>query len=193
MIYAIIAGLLLGWIYTKTQPKIEQQARMEREIAIKEVMPASTSVFVEDTLADGTVIIIGYEDEQKSKVAGYASVAIGGGFSSNIKTMVGFSPQLKVNAIKVISQNETPGLGTHIQDDWFQKQFSDKSVEQLKVDKDGGKIESITGATISSRAVTNSISALVEKLSTSDELPGYAKEKKDTIVSSDTIIKNGVE
>ncbi len=164
MIYAALAGLFLGWVYTKTAPQIAKQQRLERERAIREVMPAGATVFDEDTLPDGTVVVVGYADETKERPVGYAAVAVGAGFSSNIKTMVGLNTDLTVSAIKVLYQSETPGLGTHTQDEWFQKQFAGKGPEELLVDKDGGAIKSITGATISSRAVANSVRALVEKL-----------------------------
>jgi len=176
MIYAGVAGALLGWVYTKTAPKIEEQARMERQQAIKEVMPPDAKVFEEKTLSDGTVVVVGYADDAKTQVAGYAAEAVGTGFSSDVRTMVGFLPDFRINAIKVISQNETPGLGTHTQDEWFQKQFSGKTIDELLVNKDGGKIQAITGATISSRAVTNSVRKLAEKLSQSTELPKTAPQ-----------------
>jgi electron transport complex protein RnfG len=73
--------------------------------------------------------------------------------------------------MKVLSQVETPGLGTKVEevkygdeDPWFTQQFLQKSAATLAVDKDGGEIQSITGATISSRALTKSVVAAYEKL-----------------------------
>ena len=51
MIYALLAGLFLGWIYTKTKPKIDEQARLEKELAIKAVMPAEAVAFKEASIA----------------------------------------------------------------------------------------------------------------------------------------------
>jgi electron transport complex protein RnfG len=72
--------------------------------------------------------------------------------------------------IKIISQKETPGLGALCVNSepfngkkWSTLQFVGKGIGDLKVDKDGGPIVSITGATITSRAITNSIK---DKLST---------------------------
>jgi len=172
MIYALVAGLLLGWIYTKTKPKIDEQARLEKELAIKAVMPADAVAFKETELSDGTEVVIGFADEAMTQVAGYAAIAVGGGFSSNIMTMVGITLDWKINTIKVISQSETPGLGTHTQDNWFQEQFAGRSQDELVVNKDGGTVKAITGATISTRAVTNSIKELLNKIqSMRDELP----------------------
>ena len=190
MIYAGIAGALLGWVYTKTKPKIDLQAKLEREQAIKEVLPPEAKYYEEIKLSDGTTVIVGYTDESKTQVAGYAGEAVGAGFSSNVRTMVGVKPDFTVNAIKVIYQSETPGLGTHTQDDWFQKQFAGKKVDDLWVNKDGGKIQAITGATISSRAVTNSVRQFVEKLSKNPELPKPAPAQSDSTVASQTQTEN---
>ena len=174
MVYAAIAGLLLGFIYTKTKPKIDEQARLEREMAIKEVMPKGAVSFEEKTLSNGMTVTIGYSDEARTQPVGYAAMAYGGGFSSTIETMVGITLDFRVNAIKVISQSETPGLGTHTQDDWFQKQFAGRTTDDLLVDKDGGTVKAITGATISTRAVTNSIKELLRELKSAEvELPHH--------------------
>jgi RnfABCDGE-type electron transport complex G subunit len=89
--------------------------------------------------------------------------------------MVGVDTQYKIQGLKILSQNETPGLGTRIteiksnktiwdifkgkkvkepKEPWFQKQFSEKSLD---------KIDVITGATISSKAVINTVKDAVEK------------------------------
>jgi len=181
MIYSAIAGALLGWVYIKTKPKIDEQAKLEREKAIKEVMPSNMVVFEEKTLSDSSVIIIGYSDSAKTQIVGYAATAVASGFSSNIVSIVGFTLDWKVNAIKVISQSETPGLGTHTQDQWFQEQFAGKLKDELLVDKDGGTLKSITGSTISSRAVTNSIKNLMSRLlSLQSELPTNSPTATDS-------------
>ena len=78
---------------------------------------------------------------------------------SDVKTMVGVTPDLKVNRIKIIEQKETPGLGANCEKPKFQQQFENKNKSEMTVDKDGGNIISITGATITTRTVTNSIKA----------------------------------
>ncbi len=172
MIYTAIAGLLLGFIYTKTKPRIEEQERLAQKEALISVMPEEAKFFEEITLPDSTIVFVGYKDSTKGEAVGFASIGMKYGFSSNVKVMVGILPDFTLTGIRVLSQNETPGLGTHIVDDWFQKQFAGKSIEQLKVDKDGGDIKSITGATISSRTVTGAVEAVVKKLmDNKDALP----------------------
>lgn len=58
---------------------------------------------------------------------------------------------------------ETPGLGTKIKDPQFKNQFIGKKPEEILLSSDGGKIDAITGATISSNAVVNGVKKATEK------------------------------
>ena len=95
------------------------------------------------------------------------------GYSSEVKTMVGVNYDMTIKKIKVIEQAETPGLGANATTEGFQGQFSGKGLAGLLVDKDGGKIVSLTGATITSRTVTNSIADGMKVLS--DAVGGEGK------------------
>ena len=95
---------------------------------------------------------------------GYAFIAEGIGYSGTIKTMVGMYQNGTITRIHVISQQETPGLGSRITERGFQTQFSAKRIEVIKLKQDGGAIDAITGATISSRAMTNSIHDKMEEV-----------------------------
>ena len=77
--------------------------------------------------------------------------------------MVGIDKNNKITGIEVISQQETPGLGAKIKESSFLQQFIGKTLEELKIKKDGGKIDAVTGATISSRAVTNGVRQAIEQ------------------------------
>ena len=76
------------------------------------------------------------------------------GFSGLVKIMVGFNATGKIENVVVLEQKETPGLGTKMTDDKFLLQFKgiDIATFNLKVKKDGGNVDALTGATISSRA-----------------------------------------
>ena len=75
------------------------------------------------------------------------------------------SNDMKINKIEIVSQAETPGLGAKCTEPGFAEKYTGLGKEQLLVDKDGGTIKSITGATISTRAITESIKSAVEILS----------------------------
>ena len=85
------------------------------------------------------------------------------GFSGEIKVMVGFDAAGNIVNYAVLEQAETPGLGTKIVD-WFKTEKGKQNIlgmngssEQLKVTKDGGEVDAITAATISSRAFLESV------------------------------------
>jgi electron transport complex protein RnfG len=192
-IVTLVAAFVLGEIYSVTKPRIELQKRAKTEAALRFVLP-SAQVIVPNTSkvpvkdSDGNTLyekdIInyysGYANEDTSDLIGYAFKAEGNGYSSVIETMVGVDTMGSIKNIKIISQKETPGLGALAENDepftgkkWTTQQFKDKSVEDLKVDKDGGEIVSITGATITSRTITNSIrdelKSLLEKTNKNDQ------------------------
>ncbi|MCX5701979.1 MAG: FMN-binding protein [Candidatus Omnitrophica bacterium] len=73
--------------------------------------------------------------------------------------MVGMQKDGTITAIKVLSQNETPGLGGNVVEQSFASRFSDKNFQDLKE-----QVQAITGATISSKAVINSVQEKAEKI-----------------------------
>lgn len=176
MLVTAIAATALAFVNMKTKPLIEEQERLATAHSLVIALPiAARNAIHPVKKADETLYYKGYSPADTTKLVGYAFVAIGKGYSSDIKTMVGIDTTGKICGIKIISQKETPGLGTKIEEvtygdstliPWFQKQFKDRVAKELAVDKDGGSIQSVTGATISSRTVANSIrKAIEEKLS----------------------------
>ena len=105
-----------------------------------------------DNVKDSTEI---YTGAMNGDVTGTAIIGSSEkGFSGLIKIMVGFHPDGSINNISVLEQKETPGLGTKIKDDKFIRQFRDQNPSEynLKAKKDGGDIDALTGATITTRA-----------------------------------------
>ncbi|PJC48823.1 MAG: hypothetical protein CO035_01435, partial [Candidatus Omnitrophica bacterium CG_4_9_14_0_2_um_filter_42_8] len=90
------------------------------------------------------------------------------GYSSVIETMVGMKKDGTITGLRVISQNETPGLGIRIAEPSFIKQFINRNVSELELSKNN--IHAVAGATISSRAFLDSIkSGGMEMLKNKDE------------------------
>jgi electron transport complex protein RnfG len=172
LLVTAVAGAALSLVNNITRPRIEEQKRLVTERALIAALPAVDKnainpVFKADTLK----YYIGYKDTSRQEITGYAFVARGTGYSSTIETMVGVDTMGTIIGIKIMQQVETPGLGTKIEEirygditSWFQRQFIGKKAGEIAVDKDKGEIVSVTGATISSRAVTNSINSGVRKL-----------------------------
>lgn len=94
------------------------------------------------------------------------------GYSGKIELMVGLDPYGVIKKIEVLSHSETPGLGSKITDQAFLSQFIGKTLEseEFKVKKDGGTIDAISGATISSRAFCDAVTQAIDAFKqTNDE------------------------
>jgi electron transport complex protein RnfG len=153
IICAVATGLLAG-VNSFTKLKIIAQAQAEQDAGLKEVMPEATNFEAMET--NGEVVY--YKVYKNDVLLGAAFKATAKGYSSEIQTMVGMTKDGQITAIKVLSQNETPGLGSRITEPSFTGQFANKSVEGLN------EISAITGATISSTAVMNSVKARAEEI-----------------------------
>lgn len=172
MLITVIAATALAGIYNVTKPRIEAQKQLALEQALTVALPNAPREAIFPVQEDDKVLYyIGYKTPEKQDTVGYAFVAYGPAYSSVIETMVGVDSAGTILGMKVLSQVETPGLGTKVeeikygeQDPWFTRQFVNKSADQVAVDKDGGDIASITGATISSRALAKSIVLGYQKL-----------------------------
>lgn len=158
-VITIISGFSLGFVNNLTiEPKAK--AKLERKInALKLVLPTFDNNPVEDVLLlkseftkDSVEV---YPAFQNNEFVGAAVIgSTEKGFSGLIKLMVGFNPEGDIQNIVVLEQKETPGLGTKMKDEKFLTQFKNKNPSNfnLKVTKDGGEVDALTGATISSRA-----------------------------------------
>lgn len=172
LLVTAIASAALAMVNKITKPRIEEQKRLVIERALIAALPTADPKAIDKiTENDEVLYYIGYTSPEKNKIAGYAFIAKKPGYSSEIETMVGVDTTGKIIGIKIMEQKETPGLGTKIEEikygeakPWFQIQFINRFADELAVDKDGGPIKSVTGATISSRAVTNSIKEGLELL-----------------------------
>ncbi|HPI25182.1 MAG: RnfABCDGE type electron transport complex subunit G [Candidatus Cloacimonetes bacterium] len=159
LIFCVVATGILAYLNTLTQPVIAERKANEAVETRKELIPGAS--FREESTATGEVYYVATAEADSSQVLGYTFVSSETGYSSTVQTMVGVDKDFKVLAIKVISQSETPGLGANCTQPSFVDQFKNLILADLKVDKDGGKVKSLSGATITSRAVTNSIASSI--------------------------------
>lgn len=159
LVITLVSGLSLGYVNDLTVgPKAK--AKLEKKVnALKLVLPPFDNNPVEDItlmksekVSDSVEIYPAYLNNQFVGAAVIGSTDKG--FSGLIKIMVGFKPSGEIENIVVLEQKETPGLGTKLKDDAFLKQFREINIStfNLKVKKDGGDIDALTGATISTRA-----------------------------------------
>ncbi len=162
------AGLLAG-MNMLTKDRILAQAQEEELNSLKEVLPEADTF---EAVKDNDTVVYYNGLNSNRKIAGFVFKAGGKGYSSVIETLAGITPEGTITGIKVLNQNETPGLGARIcevKDDkticdvikgvkqetaqrpWFQSQFNGKKISELD------QVQAITGATISSKAVIDSV------------------------------------
>jgi len=162
-VICLAATLVLAVTYEVTRPKIEEQLKKEEQNALRSIMPSA------DSFSQKAKDEIEYFEALKGKtVVGYCVRVIGSGYSGYIRMMAGVDLNGTIEGVAILEHSETPGLGAKINEirrgesePWFLKQFRGKSAGAIAVKKD---IDAITGATISSRAVTDAIRKTVDDL-----------------------------
>ena len=162
----LLSSAAVGGVYMLTKEPIAQAKVAAVNNALKQVLPeyeATTSQDIEvntlpikvhtATVADKAV---GYAVESNSK----------NGFGGEVRLMVGFDTEGTILNINVLEQKETPGLGTKMADEGnvLLASLKDKNAAQinLTVKKDGGDIDALTAATISSRAYAEAVAVAYE-------------------------------
>ncbi len=156
-----IAALCLGSVYSITKEPIAQAKKAKQEAAIKAVLPDFDNLETEAQSVDGGEIILNKAYKNEELVGTAVETFTNKGFGGQIKLMVGLLPDGTINDISVLSHAETPGLGDKmdIKKSNFSVQFKGKNptTTKLAVKKDGGEIDAITAATISSRAYCDAV------------------------------------
>lgn len=190
-LFGALAGAILAYTYQKTLPPIRRFAGERVEIAVKEVLGApaklDTLYLVGSALSktpppgvdalEAVKLFIG--SNANGEQTGVAVEEGSPGFSDEVRLLVGFNPVTgALTGFKVLAQKETPGLGDKIvKDSTFARQFVGKLANPLKGDKnpttDPSTVQTITGATITSKAVIKVINKAVETWK--PRLEAYAK------------------
>lgn len=160
---SLAAAACLGFVYELTKEPIAISVLNKKIEAIRQVVPEFTNKPYEEMFrlatGEGDSLNI-YPARKDGVLVGYAvSTSSKKGFSGNIALMAGFKPDGTIINITVLEQKETPGLGTKMAEPAFRNQFIDKNPADfsLKVKKDGGSVDAITAATISSRAFCDAV------------------------------------
>jgi Na+-translocating ferredoxin:NAD+ oxidoreductase subunit G len=163
LIASIMAGAL-AFVYQITKDPIQQTAIKTINDAVKEVVPAFDNDPNKEAYKIGvegsTDSLIFYPAKKNGELVGTAvSTFTNKGFAGHFTIMVGFLPDGTIYNTKVLSHKETPGLGSKMTEAKFHDQFNGKNPEKItmKVKKDGGDIDAITAATISSRAYCDAL------------------------------------
>ena len=159
MVITIVSGGVLGYVYTLTKPAIDQVEANKNLKAINEVLKSDVEIVKTETKdIDDLTYNLAY-DAEGNFIGAAIKTYSKNGFGGKIELMVGMLANGIINKVSVLSQAETPGLGANMVNEKFKGQFSGKDPKQfmLKVKKDGGDVDAITAATISSRAVSEAV------------------------------------
>ena len=147
-IICALAGGLLAGVNSVTKPLILAQAQAEERSVLEELFPEADDFKQKSADSD----LVYYEILDKAgKLIGIAFKAEAKGYASVIETLVGMDKTGDIREIRILSQNETPGLGSRVTEEDFTSRFQGRRVSELE------EVDAITGATISSRAVIDSV------------------------------------
>ena len=169
----LVVALALGAVNSVTAGPIAEQNAQKIKDSLENVMPGAeseqidvpegTTVTTETKNATSVTILSAYKMTKDGADAGYCVEVGPTGFGGAVDTMVGIDSDGKVTGISVISaSSETPGLGARSTEPEFQAQFAGQVGTEVAVAKDGGSIDALTGATITSRAVSEGVVAAAQ-------------------------------
>ena len=186
-----IASLGLAAFNDTTKPAIAENERLFTVSSINKVLPdtdkpnpCDKNKPKFDNNPDQDAVCIGgmlvYRGRKGEEINGIAVVSVGDqAYSGTITTLVGLDLEGTVTGIEVLKHAETPGLGAKIEECGWRSQLVGQGPDTMvwKVTKDGGDVDAISGATISSRSMINAIEKAQKLL----------REKKDQIVATDAM------
>lgn len=160
----LAAGLLLGGTDALTRDRIAAQVKAERDRAARAALGLPATGTLKDQPfkdAQGQVdAIAGYEGET---LKGYVYTATGNGYGGQMQVIVAVDGEGKIIKAAVLTQKETPGLGTKTTLPGFLDQLKGRTLDPaLELKKLGGEIDAVTGATISSKAVLSAARSALE-------------------------------
>ena len=157
----LISGACVGFVNMITEAPIAEAKKKADEVALVKVLPEFDQIEKSEHKADELTIEVN-KASKDGKVVGYAiKTATKNGFSGMIKMMVGFDNNGTILNVEVLEQSETPGLGAKMTEEGNPILASIKGKEasktKLTVKKDGGDVDALTAATISSRAYADAV------------------------------------
>lgn len=158
---AAVIALVLGLVNEVTKDKIAAQKEEKTKTAYSNVLPADD--YSEEIPADDLTITKLVAAKNGDERVGYVAETSFSGAQGMIEMVVGLNPDLTCSGVYIIKHAETSGLGAKAAET-HEGAWRDKLVGAgagAAVNKDGGTIEAISGATITSRSVVNEILAVI--------------------------------
>lgn len=157
----LVSGIIIGVVYFITAPVAVQKNEMLKEQAMKDLVKDAETFEAVPNKEQW------FEAEKDGKVIAYVLPSESKGYGGPIKMLVAVTPEGKVIDYNILSSNETPGLGDNASKEPFKSQFKGKDVKDLAVVKEPSNkenIQAMTGATISSKAVTLAVKDAVDEV-----------------------------
>ena len=156
-----LSAACVGVVKLSTEGPIAAAKEAAVKAALQQVLPEFDATEKSEHTAD-ELLIIAHKATKGGEVVGYAiETATKNGFSGLVRLMVGFDTAGKILNVNVLEQNETPGLGAKITEDGNPLLASVRGKEASKINltvkKDGGDVDALTAATISSRAYAEAV------------------------------------
>lgn len=163
-VITVVVGALLGAVAMVTAEPIAQATAAAQTQAIKAVAPEFDTVgeATTATSTNGEAATIFPVMKGGQEVGKAVQAITKNGFGGKVTVMIGFDAQNNISGYAVLNHAETPGLGSKMPD-WFQKDGKGNVIgknpgtNNLTVSKDGGEVDAITAATISSRAFLDAV------------------------------------
>ncbi len=169
IICAVVTGAL-AYVNGVTEPIIAENNRLAEQESLKEVFPGADGFLdaksAEELTAQGFAVTERiskvYEAQKNGETIGYVVSAISSGYGGSIHLFVGISKEASITGVSLVSHNETPGLGSKGAEPAFKDQYLGKIPEkEFTVVKTAAKadyeIQAISGATTTSKGVTNGV------------------------------------
>lgn len=162
----LLSSAAVGGVYLITKEPIAQAKEAAVNNALKQVLPEFEAT-TKQTIEVNALLIVAHTATVADKAVGYAIESISkNGFGGAIRLMVGFDTEGNIVNINVLEQKETPGLGTKMTDEGNALHSSlvgkNAGKVNLTVKKDGGDVDALTAATISSRAYAEAVAVAYE-------------------------------
>lgn len=181
-IICLAAGAILAGVNLYTAGPIAASKAAALQNAIREVVPEFDNNPTEEAYLAATADGDSVKIYPATKAGEFVGAAVESntkkGFSGEIRVIVGFDAAGKLYNYSVLQHAETPGLGAKMQD-WFRADKNKQSVlgrtladGELKVTKDGGDVDAITAATITSRAFLNAVNRAYSAFAGTDGITG---------------------
>ena len=166
------SGVVLSYVNTATEaPREYQYIKFVQEPSMKAVL----SDYDNDPIKERLKLAVGEDEEgnpvelvvfpakKGGKTEAIAYSAAAKGYHDLIEVMIGVGPDGKLTGISIMTHTETPGLGARIVEPEFTDQFAGLDLDTTKLAADGGKVDTLSGATFSTVGVIAAVSAALEQ------------------------------